>query len=163
MNEVIKWGAHAYEAGDTFSLANDHRAITILDMFEDNAKAYVVLKFHSYNPEMWPADLFAYCVETGYFKKTQEPLYSKGDRFTHQYNNDTIEVLSVAPSVSVTGVRYYFVLMIDGLGGTEFVTLDETYLSNCIMQPKISNEGIEKPIVPIGAVFPSVSYHVTTP
>lgn len=163
MTEKLVWGEEMCFAGDTYSVPNTHEVITVLDMLEDNGKAYVVLKQHSSNPELWEARDFAYYVESGYFTRTTTPVHEVGDRFTHNYNNDTVEVIAVAPSVSSLGERHYYVMLINDQGEYMFTDVNETYLNNCIPMTKAEEGKIERPLVPIDAEFPKVSYRLTTP
>lgn len=159
MKEVITWDDKEFSIGDSFSVQGDYRVLTIIDMFKDYPKTYVVLKYHTYDPELWDAEHFAYCVDEEHFVEIQEPEHEIGDRFVHQYNNTTVEVLGIAPRTSVNGERMYFVLFLNDRGLASFNTVGGNYLNACIPLGKEKNPGIPKLEFPEGVEFPSVSYN----
>lgn len=161
MNEFIQWDGYKFGIGDKFRMPGDFQSIEILEMFEDQHTAYLVVKYGDNNPQLRLAKLFAHYVEKGWYMHVGIPLFKKGERFTHQLTNDTIIIQEVAEVIPDGGKRMYFAILLKNDGTFSYITVDEEYLINCIKVPVTTTNLLPEKTIEIGAVFPDVSYIVS--
>ena len=128
MTEAIIFGEHSLKVGDELTLAANLKPIRILDITKDEEDIYVVLKYGEGTPTLIKAGELAYAIQNNIYQPIQKPLLSIGDRFVHQFNNNTVEVLAISPAVGTTTNEFvYFCSLVAEDGSYAYISVDESY------------------------------------
>lgn len=74
------------------------------------------------------------------------PLFEVNNQFTHNVTNGTLSVLSVSPTVGISGDFIYFVSLVNAKGEVSYTNVSESYLEHCILHEQAPVEVSDIPV-----------------
>lgn len=161
--EAIQFGEYEFMAGDKFQLSEHMEKIHIVDIVKDSGKIFVVLRYGKNNPELVDARRFAYYIVNNVFQPAVEPKYKKGQRFVHQYNNNTVHILAISPAVAGQNNEFvYFCALVSEDGSFAYINVDESYFDR-LSEVDVPELSFPEPEIPDDAVLPEVVMYIKPP
>lgn len=158
MTESILFGEQALSVGDQLAIGRNDKRITILDITQDAEQVYVVVKYGNGKPVLLQAEQLVYALQQGVFSEVESPKYEVGNRYVHQFNNTTVEILYASPIAGSSNNEFaYFVSLLDEDGTYSYGSVEESYFESLV---PLEYEEDELPVIeiPEGTELPPVIY-----
>lgn len=158
--KAIAFGKYEFSEGDSFMMPSTAKRVRIIAITQDTGQVYVTLRYGEAAPELMRAEVFAYYVTSNVYVPNVLPKYQIGNRFVQNYNNQTLEILAISPSIGSASQQYvYFCTLQDENGNFTYVAIEELYFSRMMQIDNAGPAELPKPVIPPGTELPEVTLY----